>query len=129
MTDHRDKEKLVKVLNLMGSNHDGEALSAARLAISLMEKFGLSWDRIIIRGKFDESKRYTQIRMQLWYLNSTVVPEMLHYRAIRNLERIFELNGDLTPVEHRELIRHFERMKSVVGMYLWRPHVPNKRLK
>src|SRR5947209_18925415 len=46
VTVHRDK--LARVLGLLGSNHDGEVLAAARQAERLRAEAGLTWADIVI---------------------------------------------------------------------------------
>lgn len=41
------REQLVKLLEMMGSDHDGEALNAARKAHSLVRSSGKTWDNYI----------------------------------------------------------------------------------
>jgi DNA-binding MarR family transcriptional regulator len=41
------RDMLVKILGMLGSDQDGEALSAARKAETLRVKLGLSWDAIV----------------------------------------------------------------------------------
>src|SRR5262249_31452059 len=43
-----DRERLVKILGMLGSNMDGEVLSAARRAEELRKKLNASWDELII---------------------------------------------------------------------------------
>ena len=42
-----DRERLARVLGLMGSSHDGEALAAARKACALIRVAGLTWPEIL----------------------------------------------------------------------------------
>jgi hypothetical protein len=44
--DQADREKLVKILGMMGSDHDGEALNAARQAEQIRRRLGLTWEQI-----------------------------------------------------------------------------------
>jgi hypothetical protein len=43
-----DRERLTKLLGMMGSQHDGEALAAARQAERLRAEAGLTWAEIVI---------------------------------------------------------------------------------
>jgi hypothetical protein len=43
-----DRDRLAKLLGMMGSTHDGEALAAARQAERLRAEAGLTWPEIII---------------------------------------------------------------------------------
>ena len=43
-----DRERLAKLLGMMGSAHDGEALAAARQAERLRAEAGLTWGEILL---------------------------------------------------------------------------------
>jgi hypothetical protein len=50
MTKHlpaAEPRKLTKVLGRLGSSHDGEVITAARMANAIVRKAGASWDEII----------------------------------------------------------------------------------
>lgn len=42
-----DRNRLAKLLRMIGSAHDGEALNAARMAHTLVRTAGLTWDEIL----------------------------------------------------------------------------------
>lgn len=44
----RDRETLAKLLGLVGSDHDGEALSAARKAHEMVRARGLTWQDVLL---------------------------------------------------------------------------------
>ncbi len=44
---HLDRTKLAKFLGMVGSDHDGEATAAARMAHKLVKAAGLTWDEVI----------------------------------------------------------------------------------
>ena len=48
MTAPVDLRRLARVCGLLGSDHDGEALAAARQAEKLRKKVGLSWDELLV---------------------------------------------------------------------------------
>src|ERR1700738_2141820 len=43
-----DRDRLARVLGMMGSAHDGEALAAARQAERLRAEAGLTWGEILL---------------------------------------------------------------------------------
>jgi hypothetical protein len=45
--DPRDRDKLIKLLGMIGSSADGEALNAARLANKLVVDRGLTWGQVL----------------------------------------------------------------------------------
>lgn len=47
--EETDRDKLVKVLRMFGSDHDGEVAAAARRAHSIMVTHSLDWDDLIVR--------------------------------------------------------------------------------
>lgn len=42
-----DRERLAKLLGMIGSDHDGEALSAARMADRLVQEARLTWHEVL----------------------------------------------------------------------------------
>lgn len=42
-----DRERLIKLLGMIGSNADGEALNAARLAHKLLQDRGMTWRQVV----------------------------------------------------------------------------------
>ncbi len=44
---HFNRVTLAKVLEVLGSEHAGEALAAAKLATAMMREAGLSWDEVL----------------------------------------------------------------------------------
>jgi hypothetical protein len=48
MIPENDRDKLIKILRMFGSNHDGEIASAARRAHELVKSRALDWDDLII---------------------------------------------------------------------------------
>lgn len=42
-------ERLIKLLGMIGSDHDGEALNAARLADKLLRDAGMTWADVIVK--------------------------------------------------------------------------------
>ena len=45
--DARDKERLIRILRLLGSDHIGERASAALAANRLLESLGASWEDVL----------------------------------------------------------------------------------
>jgi hypothetical protein len=45
-----DRDTMVKALGMLGSEHDGEILNAARTVERLRHKLNVSWDQLIIRA-------------------------------------------------------------------------------
>jgi hypothetical protein len=43
-----DLQRLARVCGLFGSDHDGEALAAARQAEKIRKKVGLSWEELLV---------------------------------------------------------------------------------
>jgi hypothetical protein len=45
-----DRVKLTKLLGLLGSNHDGEVVAAARAAQRLVKDAGMQWEDVLFFG-------------------------------------------------------------------------------
>ena len=48
MTALVDRQRLARVCGLLGSDHDGEALVAARQAEKIRKKVGLTWEELLV---------------------------------------------------------------------------------
>jgi hypothetical protein len=48
--DHDKKKRLIALLGMIGSNHDGEALNAARLAQRLIGALEMTWEDVLAGG-------------------------------------------------------------------------------
>ena len=48
MTALVDLQRLARVCGLFGSDHDGEALAAARQAEKIRKKLGVTWDELLV---------------------------------------------------------------------------------
>jgi hypothetical protein len=59
--DPSTKNRLVKLLGMLGSAHDGEALTAGRLADRLVRQANLTWDDII-SAKHEMERRFPGVR-------------------------------------------------------------------
>ena len=51
-----NRQQLAKILELMGSVHDGEALAAARRAHMLVKNSGVSWDTLLGAQSFSMAR-------------------------------------------------------------------------
>jgi len=43
-----DRQRLARVCGLLGSDHDGEVLAAARQAEKIRQKLGLTWEELLV---------------------------------------------------------------------------------
>jgi hypothetical protein len=50
-----DLQRLARVCGLLGSEHDGEALAAARQAEKIRKKLGLTWEELLVPSIRHES--------------------------------------------------------------------------
>lgn len=57
-----DVEKLIKVVGLLASTHDGERASAARMASDVLKAYGVSWEEVF-RSAF-EPGRMASVRVE-----------------------------------------------------------------
>ena len=122
-----NRATLAKVLEVLASDHDGEALTAARLASAMVRDAGLVWDEVLAkeirprtpaatpsddgdepasrsRGPFARRRRHHDLssyeQLFLVLLSRHTPPEIK--RALRGWEgRILE--GEITPQEKQDL--------------------------
>lgn len=57
-----DRDKLVKILRMFGSDHDGEVAAAARRAHQLLRARSLDWDDLIIQVGRQQQQQSRQQR-------------------------------------------------------------------
>jgi hypothetical protein len=57
-----ERDRLVKVLRMFGSDHDGEVAAAARRAHLILQKHALDWDDLVI--PVSQAKTRTDSRHQ-----------------------------------------------------------------
>jgi len=92
--DPRDKERLIRILKLLGSDQVGERASAALAANRLLESLGLSWEdvlepppspeRVVVRRVRDwdiDHKDAAEARIR--QLKDTVTRQERQLRALR----------------------------------------------
>lgn len=61
-----DINRLIRIIGMLGSAHDGEVLNAARLASNMLENEKLRWEDIIKKpGGFDRRANHTRY-MRKW---------------------------------------------------------------
>ncbi|TYL86152.1 hypothetical protein [Bradyrhizobium cytisi] len=53
-----DRERLLKILRLTESNHDGEAIAAMRMANKLIRSAGKTWEDVVSRFAAPAPKSY-----------------------------------------------------------------------
>ncbi len=91
--DPRDKERLIRILRLLGSDHVGERASAALAANRLLESLGLSWDdvldppvpeRVVVRKVLDwDVDQADAAEARIRQLKDTVTRQERQLRALR----------------------------------------------
>jgi hypothetical protein len=50
-----DRQRLARVLGMLGSTHDGEVLAAARLAESIRARADISWAKLLAADSADDA--------------------------------------------------------------------------
>jgi hypothetical protein len=52
-----DRDKLVKALGMLGSDHDGEVLNAARMVERLRRKLGTTWEILVVKASETNARK------------------------------------------------------------------------
>lgn len=65
--DESDRDKLIKVLRMFGSDHDGEVTSAARRAHHIIKKSALDWDDLVMP---EHARAHAQQQQQQQHYNN-----------------------------------------------------------
>lgn len=118
-----NRTQLAKILEMLGSSHDGEALAAARRAHALIKAEGETWQTLLIgdatlmAGAIDgaaapraakRARLLTTYDMYQALLNSTHVPQEIKKR-LRGSERAL-IDGELAAAEIADIKRLFDQL-------------------
>jgi hypothetical protein len=118
-----DRAQLAKILSLLGSAHDGEALAAARRAHSLVKAGGDTWEKLLaeepaparanIHGApppaaAKRARLLTTYDMYQSLQASSRVPQEVKKR-LRGLEKAL-IDGELTVADIAEIKHLFEQL-------------------
>jgi hypothetical protein len=107
-------EKIIKLLNLAGSDNDHEALSAIRKANSIVRANGLSWDALLTPSvqSVDRPRVDNQDIEQM--INSVYqwAWDGFDFTFIDSLSSMYEKHGWLTPKQYIGLQRVFKAVSE-----------------
>jgi hypothetical protein len=111
-----DRDRLVKLLGMLGSAHDGEVLNAARHIDALVRASGRDWDKLLSPAPAAAAPKRSSDRADLQKLDellaATQVSEILKLRlaAMRDAVKAGRL-GD----QDRHLLRMLHRKAVIEG--------------
>jgi hypothetical protein len=126
--DPRSAERLVKLLGMLGSNHDGERAAAALKANALVREHGLVWSDVIPATPEPRSSSYRQEHAKRW--NDDAGADLdwrtmrgfcaQHSNLLRSREQEFidhidSWRGELTPKQSDWLIAIYTRVKKLAA--------------
>jgi hypothetical protein len=112
--DRQDRERLVRILNLLGSDQAGERASAALAASRLVSSLGLDWSEVVAPPPVAE--RVVVRRVRDWDINHREAAEarirQLRETTDRQQRQIKALRSRVNTLTERERRR---RMDQPVG--------------
>src|SRR6516164_8531270 len=79
MSDSLDRERLARIIGMVGSTYDGEALAGARQADKLIRAAGLTWPDVL--APCDELRVAVEAARQLFAENEALQAELEEYRS------------------------------------------------
>jgi len=118
-----NRTQLAKILEMLGSSHDGEALAAARRAHALIKAEGESWETLLIGDATltpnaidgamapraaKRTRLLTTYAMYHALLNSSHVPQEIKKR-LRGNERAL-IDGELGAADIEDIKRLFDQL-------------------
>jgi hypothetical protein len=114
MTDRFDRDRLVKLLGMLGSAHDGEVLNAARHIDAMMRASGREWDKLLQpeAAAPKRSSDRSDLRKLDELLAATQVSDVLKLRlnALRG-----QLKAGRLADQDRHLLRMLHRKAVIEG--------------
>ena len=121
--DPRSIERLVKLLGMLGSNHDGERAAAALKANALVRDHGLVWSDIIPTPHADRRPNDARAKNQDdqkvdWRIMRDFCAQRSHLLRPREQEFIDHIDswrGALTPKQRDWLIAIYARVKKLAA--------------
>ena len=111
MITDAQKEKLVKVLNLTTSNHDGEALNAIRLANNILVLEKLTWEMVIERLWCTHCNNDQPVEAMAKFIFENNSPGSWAHDFSKGLMASYRKNRRLTPRQMDTLKRLYESSK------------------
>ena len=116
MADRFDRERLVKLLGMLGSAHDGEVLNAARHIDAMVRASGRDWDRLLGPDDAPRGPKRGADRADLQKLDellaSTRVSDILKLRLTALRE---QLQAGRLADQDRHLLRMLHRKAVIEG--------------
>jgi hypothetical protein len=119
--DPRSAERLVKLLGMLGSNHDGERAAAALKANALVREHGLVWSDVIPTPHADRRPNDARAKNQDdqkvdWRIMRDFCAQRAHLLRPREQEFIDHIDswrGALTEKQNAWLISIYTRVKKL----------------
>ncbi len=91
----KDAFRLAKILGKFGSRHDGEILSAAKMAQKLITDLGVTWDDILIGKKEPAGGLSSEIANALYHHDDLLTEREIDF--LRSILTWIESDRELTP--------------------------------
>lgn len=111
MIPDTQKDKLIKVLNLTTSNHDGEALNAIRLANAIIKEAKLNWASVIERLSCQHCVESMSIDIMIDAVKKNSFAGSWANDFVSAVEVSYKKNRRLTPRQTETLKRVYESNK------------------
>jgi hypothetical protein len=127
--DPRSIERLVKLLGMLGSNHDGERAAAALKANALVREHGLVWSDVIPAAPEQSSSSYRQEHARRWEHDAAGADQTVDWHIMRGfcaqhsnllrsreqefIDDIAGWRGALTEKQNAWLIAIYTRVKKL----------------
>jgi hypothetical protein len=116
LLDPRSAERLVKLLGMLGSNHDGERAAAAFKANELVREHGLVWSDVIrpndARAKNQDDQEVDWRTMRGFCAQH---PKLLRSREQEFVDDIEDWRGTLTEKQSAWLVSIYTRVKKLAA--------------
>ena len=87
MTALVDRQRLARVCGLLGSEHDGEVLAAARQAEKIRKKLGLTWDELLVSSPRKRAADPTPDELTDW--QEACLFCLKHFQSLTSWEQDF----------------------------------------
>lgn len=115
--DSKERQRLLNLLGMMSSSHDGEAIAAARMAVQFLTQRSLTWEQVIVSATTKPSSGDVVVKFngdEVMDMAAAYAPTSASYDMAKLLAHSISKNHfDKLNVEERIFVKHVLTSRSL----------------
>jgi hypothetical protein len=115
---HDNRQQLVRLLGMLGSQHDGEVLNAARLAEQLRGRLNRSWSDLLTGGAADVDayqRQITDLKTRIIRLETREADAIARANAADDRADTEKLRADAAEIVAHEVEQHLAGVEAALA--------------